>query len=140
MKIELRLSISRPSSGGINIRIEDPLSHIEFIDATISCEEFAEAITGLQSRPMSAEIRGIENIGKKKIREERRIVCPLDSYDRKILESWLRNNAHEDGWIVDSYLGSQQSASYIDNKRVLDYAVYKFINQDSGELFEFSKT
>lgn len=133
MKVALKLSISRASSGEINIGIEDALSSIEFIDAKISCEEFAKAITGLSSRPMEAEIIGFEYVGKLKIREERKIECDLKSYNRNELEVWLKNNAQENGWILDSYLGSQSSISYFGDKKILNYAVYKYVTPNKGD-------
>jgi len=133
MKAKLKLSISRPSSGGISIRIEDTASLIEFIDASISCEQFAEAITGLSSRPMDAEVRGLEYIGKTRIREPRKIICPIETYDRGILQSWLKENAKEEGWLIDSYLGSQSSVARDGDKTILNYCVHKYVNQDSGE-------
>jgi hypothetical protein len=131
MKIELRLSISRPSNGGISLRIEDKLSGIEFIDAAISLDEFAEAITGLSSRPMMAEVRGLNYIGKKKVRESRSIECPIKSYDRNILKQWLKENANEDGWIIDTYLGSQKLIVTEKDKTILNYAVYKYVEAEN---------
>jgi len=128
MKIELKLSISRPSNGGISIRIEDKLSGIEFLDASISLEEFSEAITGLASRPMQAEIRGLQYIGKKRIREDRKIKSGIDTYDTKILKKWLIDNAQEEGWILDLYLNSQSSVNRNDNGTFLNYSVYKYVD------------
>jgi hypothetical protein len=131
MKIELRLSISRPSNGGISLRIEDKLSGIKFIDAEISLEEFAEAITGLSSRPMMAEVRGLNYIGKKKVWESRSIECTINTYDRNILTQWLKENANEDGWITDTYLGSQSSIKTEKDKTILNYVVYKYVEAEN---------
>jgi len=132
MKLNLKLSISRPSDGGISIRIEDELSRIEFIDASISLEEFAEAITGLSSRPMTAEVRGLEFVGRKRATEARSIVCPLDTYDKKVLEQWLKDSAQEEGWMVNTYLGSQSSVRrWQDGQIVLNYSVTKYVDPEA---------
>ena len=135
MKLNLKLSINRPSNGGISIRIGDELSGIEFIDANISLEEFAEAVTGLACRPMTAEVRGLEFVGKKRVTENRSIVCPLDTYDKKVLEQWLVDNAQEEGWMVNTYLGRQSSVCRDeDGKIILNYSVTKYVDPEVEEI------
>ena len=128
MKLNMKLSISRPSSGGINIRIKDDLSHIEFVDASISLEEFAEAVTGLSSRNMVVEVRGLEFVGKKNVTEKRSVMCPIDTYDKNVLKAWLCDNVKEDGWVVNTYLGGQSSVGRNkEGELLLNYSVSKFI-------------
>lgn len=127
MKIKGSLSISYRQDT-IAIRIHDEVSHVEFVDAEISHEEFARALGALRHRPFTqCEVRGLANIGKKRVIEHRSIECPLDCYDRAALEGWLLENAQEAGWTVNAYLGSRGSVNRRDGKTLLKYSVTKFV-------------
>jgi len=131
MKIDGRLSIGFRSGECVNIRIEDKTSGVEFVDATISYEQFTAALSSLQSRPfLECEVRGLEWVGKKRITEKRRIECPLDTHDREKMREWLEVNGQEPGWITSTYLGSQSSVEYNhkNKKNFLNYTVTKFID------------
>lgn len=93
--------------------------------------DFAQALTGLSELDATATVRRLDVVGMKKVIEPRTIECPLKGYDRKELTSWLEENAKEDGWIIDTYLGSQGSVRYTDAGCVLNYRVFKYI--DAGE-------
>jgi hypothetical protein len=43
------------------------------------------------------------------------------------LEQWLQDNAQEEGWIIDHYLGSQSSIDHMDGKTFLNYSVHKYV-------------
>lgn len=134
-KIKAKLTVSRRSDGVISISIVDEKSRIEFFDATMTPEDFANAITGYSRQPMEAEVRGLEYVGKNVVRERRSVFCPLKTYSREVLSAWLRENAKEDGWIVDYYLGSQGSVVYNQSGEgcALCYSVLKYIDDDSAE-------
>lgn len=129
--IPVSLSISRPSYGDgrkkISIRIRDELSRIEFIDMEIDLEHFAEALTGLSSRPAEAVIRGVEYLGMTRVTEKRQIVCPLTSLRREKYVEWLEANAQEDGWLLNSSLGSQSSVKSMGSETLLNYSVTKYV-------------
>ena len=59
--------------------------------------------------------------------ESRRTLCPLKSYDKDELVAWLKENAQEEGWTLDYYLGSQSSIMRTDNGTYLNYHVYKVV-------------
>lgn len=134
MKIKASLSISRPQYGDgrklISITIVDENSRIEFIDAEISYENFTQAITGLGHQEMEIEVRGLDRVGKKVVCEDRIIECPLKTHDRNVYRAWLDDNAQEEGWLLNSYLGSQNSISYKDGKTILRYRVTKYVDQE----------
>lgn len=132
MKIQATLSLSFPSQGGVSIRLRDNASRIEFVDAEISHEEFSRALSSLQERPLiECEVRGLQYVGKKSITERRSIECPLKSYDRDVLSTWLKENAQEGGWLVSTYLGSQSSINHKDGKTILNYSVTKYVEEQS---------
>lgn len=129
MKIKGTLSISYRQDA-IGIRIHDEASRIEFVDAEISHEEFARALGSLQHRPfIGCEVRGLSNVGKRRITERRSIECPLKNYERTVLEGWLLENAQESGWIVNAYLGAQGSIDRSNGKVHLNYSVTKFVEE-----------
>ena len=130
MEIKARLSISRDSSGVIHIRIRDEASRNEFVDLKISAESFGLTVTGLSETECEATISKIETVGMKKIQERRTVACPIDSYDRAMLERWLKENCQEPGWSVVTYLGSQGSVVRDQSgKLFLNYSVVRYVEQ-----------
>lgn len=89
------------------------------------------AITGLYSSDITAEVSGLDRVGKLKVRHPRRTEFTGDrkiAYDKDGLSNWLKENHQEDGWILDTYLGSQRSRENVGDKIFLNYAVYKFVD------------
>lgn len=124
--MDMTLCISRRSDDKIVISIEDEASRTEFVEVKLSPHDFAMAVTGLSFVKVTGSVRGLENVGKKKVTEKRSVVCPLDSYDKKDLSAWLEQNCSEQGWLLNTYLGSQGSVEYVDGGRKLNYSVYKY--------------
>lgn len=132
MKIKAKITISRNSNNVISIRLVDEASSIEFFDGELSLADFASTVTGLSYVEMDAEVRGLGNVGKLKVRETRSIVCPLSSYSRDDLRKWLTANGQEEGWILNDHLNSQNSVSTNkEGKTVLNYSVYKFVEKEA---------
>lgn len=125
--MDMKLCISRRSSDKIVISITDEASRSEFVEVELSPHDFAMAVTGLSFVKATGSVRGLENVGKKKVIEKRSVVCPLNSYDRKNLSAWLEQNCSEQGWLLDTYLGSQGSIENVDGGRKLNYSVYKYV-------------
>lgn len=69
------LTISHPSGGGsdyIEIRVEDAKSGITFLELQVSLEAFTHAITGRASQDCTLELRGLDNLGKRReVKHER---------------------------------------------------------------------
>ena len=126
MLINGSLGISRRSDDKICIEISDEASGITFVVAEIEPYDFAQLITGLHGVKAQCRVRGLDVVGKTKVRESRRVICPINSYDRKFLESWLNDNCQEEGWKLDSYLGSQNSTFSATEGIGLNYAVYRY--------------
>lgn len=128
-----QLSISRVTStqedAFIYISIEDAVSHIEFLTIKMSIEEYGNAISGLAVRPIEFEVHGLEYVGMKCVTEKRSIRCPFKTHRREDYRKWLEENAQEDGWVVSTYLGSQNSVVRDANGTTLNYTVTKFVRE-----------
>jgi hypothetical protein len=122
------LAITRSSDGNIYLRIEDSNSHAKFVELKLTLEQFAEAVTGLHTSDVEMTVTHLDRVGKSRVREHRSVVCPLDSWKRELLQQWLITNCQEEGWILDSYLGSQTSTKSVDGGTLLNYAVFKFVD------------
>lgn len=75
MHLPGKLTISHPSGGGgdyIEIRVEDATSGTPFLALQVSLEAFANAITGRASQDCTLELRGLDNLGKRReVKHER---------------------------------------------------------------------
>lgn len=130
-----KLTISRPSYGDnrekINIVVMDQASRLKFLSIEIDYADFTKCITGLSEVSCDLTVNELENVGKKKITENRSVICPIRSYEKGILRDWLINNKQEDGYILDPYLGSQSSIQMCNEGTVLNYRVIKYVEVDN---------
>ena len=131
--LKAKVSISRNSKDIISIRFTDCASGITFAEAEMSLNNFASAITGLSRQDANLKINDLNFVGKKYVTEPRRISCPLKTYNRETLEKWLEENAQEEGWLVKTYLGSQDSISYIGDTTYLNYRVVKYVDMEADD-------
>lgn len=122
------VGITRSNHGFYYIRLRDDASCVNFVEVKMTAEQFAEAVTGLHISDVEMEVRGLENVGKKRVRETRIVVCPHKTYSKEPLQTWLINNCQEEGWTLDLYLGSQSSVKSVDGGTQLKYAVYKYVD------------
>lgn len=133
-KLEGKITISRPQYGDgrelITLRFTDDLSRGRFLEVQVSPGDFAMAVTGASEMPCLLLVESLETVGLKKITENRSCVCPLRGYDKAELELWLIQNAKEEGWAINPYLGSKSSCTTSpDGETVLHYSVYKYVEQ-----------
>ena len=128
--MKAQVTISRASDNRIYIKIEDCASHIQFVEASMTLEDFGSAITGVGMQDADLEVRGLANVGKFRVTEKRSKECPIKTYDKDVLIAWLKANAQEEGWILDTYLGSQGSVNLVGDKTILNYSVTKFVAQE----------
>ena len=132
-KLPMALSISRPQrSDGkrcINIEVMDEASRLRFLEIEIPLADMMAALTGLSHCSCVGDVRGLQWVGMHKVTESRSVICPLNSYKREELREWLECNCQEEGWILNTYLGSQESISTNPegNGQVLRYSVTKYI-------------
>jgi len=129
--VECRISISRCSDGTIRISIEDKASNIQFFDGEMTPEAFGDAITGLSLQTVKAEVCSTENVGKKYVREARKVVLPvgLYQYDKEPVGPWIQESCKEEGWSINTYLGSRNSFSYDQATKLYTahYSVFKYV-------------
>lgn len=129
MKFKGNMTISRDSGDNINISFRDDASLIEFLDVRMSLEDYALMITGVARVGVEGEVRGLQNVCKTKVTAHRRVECP-GGLTRDQYKEWLIENCQEEGWILNTYLGSQGSVSYGSGKTFLNYSVYKFVEEE----------
>lgn len=134
INVDLGISRTQSSKGPdrITITLTDEASGTRFVEVTMTMEQFAQAITTLRVY-VPAEVRGLENVGKRKVTEWRTIELPSRFFysDMNAVLEWLSEHGKEPGWIVDPYLGSQRSVSRVDGKAILNYSVYKYVEQQA---------
>lgn len=126
-----KITISRASDDRVYIRIEDSTSGVEFVEVSMSLAAFGSAVTGHGCQDVLLKVRGLGFVGKTRVTEKRSIDCPLRSYDRGELTNWLKENAQEEGWLLDTYLGSQSSIGYHNGKTRLNYSVTKYVEAEA---------
>lgn len=128
--LNLNLTITRLSTGKIRLEIEDSVSYITFLKMELSPEDFMNCLTGLAYQPGIGEVYGTEFLGKTKQIEERTIESPLKNKvfsSSEELSIWLKNNYKEEGWFIDTYLGSKHSIEYKEGKQFLNFKVFRYI-------------
>lgn len=130
--IKGKISITRPSYGDerekISIQIKDDLSKIQFLTVEIDYADFAQCITGLSFINCDLYIHRMGLVGKNKIVESRTCESP-GNMSKDELEKWLKENKQEEGWILNSYLGSKGSCYFYNGKQYLRYSVCKYIDE-----------
>jgi hypothetical protein len=125
MKFEL--FISRNSRGKVGIEVKDVLSRTTFLELELTLEQFASVVTGMYISDVGGTVEGLQNVGKKRVREDRSVTLDFSVYEREYLVKYLLENCQEDGWTIDTYLGSKDSIKHKDNKTILSYSVYKYV-------------
>lgn len=128
MKLLGEICITRSNNGAYYIRIEDSASSRQFVELTLTAKQFAEAVTGLYTSDVEMEVQHLDKVGKQRIRQERQVLCPLEDYKTEVLSQWLIDHCQEEGWTLDTYLGSQKSVKSVDGGKLLNYAVIKYVD------------
>lgn len=138
LKQPVEVRIGRVSSGSVDdgyiaLEITDPISGIQFLTVNIPFARFGSMVVNGPSSHCEAELRGLEYIGMKRVMERRQIIAPdvpSDVYPKsRFYSKWLEENAQEEGWLVNTYLGSQGSiqTDYRTGVTTLHYGVTKFV-------------
>lgn len=131
MKTPISVTISKNNRDQVTVYLKDRNSNIRFAEVKLTLEDYARVITGLSEVIGEGEVRGLENIGKLYVHQPRTAHCPHENYTHEQYEQWLQDNCREEGWIVNSYLGSQTSISRSQDPEhrgsTLRYFVYKYV-------------
>lgn len=130
MKINAQMTISCRSDNMVCVTVKCTDSHMKFLELEFTPADFGMMITGLSHvSATAAEVRGLENVGKERITERRSVVCPLECYDRNELRKWLTQNCEEEGYTLNTYLGSQNSVVREPKGQRLNYSVSRFVDR-----------
>jgi hypothetical protein len=117
----------------IRISFRDEISRTVFAEATLSPGDFAKAITGLSEVDADISVYRLETIGKKKVVEQREVVCPFYTKNDDEYKEWLIANAQEEGCTLDIDLRMGDSVTLLYNKvedkhqALLRYKVIKYV-------------
>lgn len=109
------ITVSRVMSGRgdyISISIRDENSRSRFVEAKLDYETFGKLMSGLAEIKCNFEVRGLENVGKVRVRKERTLTIRGTIYDKDKCLAAIRLHEKamiEDGWHVSEYLGSRDS-------------------------------
>lgn len=135
VKVNGRINITRPSTPDcrdvIKISVIDDDARITVFEGEMTAENFALCITGLSDQ----QIRGFSStaiyaLGKERVYEKRQVVLPkeIDYRDRS---KWVEENCQEEGWFVDSHLGSRGSISHDPNTgtHTANYRVFRYVEK-----------
>jgi len=130
MNIPVKICITQTSSDVIKIELHDPAARIRFAEIEMTPHDFAMAITGLGYISSTATLDGLDKVGKIRVSEKRSKVCrdPECKYSREKCEAWLIEHAQEEGWEIQTYLGSKDSRVSTDDGAgvVLNYSVFRW--------------
>lgn len=121
------VTISKTNHDTIIIQLRDQASRINFAQVSLTLTDYAHLITGLAEVEGDGKYRLLEHVGKTKIIEKRCVSLYVKFSNRGEAEQWLIDNAQEEGWHLDSYLGAQGSINCeSNNTTTLRYSVYKY--------------
>lgn len=116
-KITITRQSSNKGDGVISISIRDELSRIEFVEAKISFNDFAEAITGLSFVDCEIMVNDFEKVGMQFQRKTLEFELPETTYsNRKDIAYKEALKLCDDGWVPSSYFSSQNSFFRKDGK------------------------
>lgn len=131
------LQITRCNRNKIHIEVQcsDSLAH--FLAIELTTDQFAMLITGCHQSDIKMQVRGLDKVGKKRVREIRQVVCDnvdygINSYDTDALERWIQYHCREDGWTINSSLRSQKSIKQVDGGVELNYSVCKWVDREES--------
>lgn len=118
-----RLSISRDSKDVIRIRVRDNVSRREFVELSLTPEQFAMVMTGLTETPCKMEVKNLDKVGLKKESFSEVVHVPdgvegLGNYCHEALENYLLNTYNtEEGWSMKFDSSNRQNVRYVEGGR-----------------------
>lgn len=103
------VSIGRLSNNTIRLSIQDDLSRTEFVELTLSFEEFAKCVTGCYVN-CEMEVYKLERVGKKQ--EMDTFTFKISKQDKEAART-LALALCPEGWTPDLGFNSQDSFKYV---------------------------
>lgn len=128
-----QMQITRCNHNKIHIEVQCSESLAHFLAIELTTDQFAMLVTGCHQSDIKMEVRGLDKVGKRRIREDRQVVCDhvdygINSYDSDALERWIEYHCREHGWTINSSLRSQKSIILVDGGVQLNYSVCKWVD------------
>jgi hypothetical protein len=128
--INATISLGRVTSGRgdyISLSLKDEESRVTFATVKMDAETLGKVITGLSEQKVTIEVKGLDRVGKARVVEDRTLSVPGHIYSKESLEKLVKSTCQEDGWVLDTYLGSKDSVQYLrDDTTLVRYKVYRF--------------
>lgn len=105
MKLQGKITISRYTGGkkgtGITIKVEDELSHCEFVSIELTAEVLGNALTGLGWQPCEFDLHA-ERVGKRLEHKTEVLPIRINAYNnREKLAKEALKPYEKDGWVGD---------------------------------------
>jgi len=132
MKGKISISVTHCGSGEkyISIELIDEASGIHFVDAKMSFEDFAKAITGQAHMKMHFKARGLDRVGKVMEHKPFEFVIPkCDYHDRLHIAEKIAVRICPEGWVPDKYFGSKDSFFEKDGKQYARTTIRRWVSQ-----------
>ncbi len=133
--MKAKVTISRNSRDIVRILIKDTLSKVKVCEVSLSLEDYAQIITGLSEVEGDVEYGNLLAVGKQKVVESRQAFCPAKerySLPAEEAKAYLLEHCQEEGWTIDTYLGSKNSVTATCTSNglsgyTINYKVYKYV-------------
>lgn len=135
------ITISRVMSGRgdyISISIRDENSRNRFVEAKLDYATFGKLMSGLAEIECDFEVRGLENVGKVRIRKDRTLTLDKTVYDKDVCLAAIREHEKdmiEAGWHLSEYLGSRDSMTNYDGRTKLKYEIFKYVEEKDVDSY-----
>lgn len=139
-KLEGKLTISKTNGYNgqwIEISIRDENSGITFVEATLSLEDFAKAVTGQGALPTSFEVRNLRNVGLMCLTKPLVFELKGKTNEYKAQAEARCDKEADPGWIADGYYRSQTSIQHRDGKTYAHGFQRRFVEPNSDEHLEW---
>ena len=124
----ITISCRRGEEDYMSITLVDGASRISFLDIKMTLEEFAKAVTGQGFIPFNGTARNFGNLGKQKITEDFEFKMPSNDFiNRKESAAVEAKRVCPEGWLIDTYFGSQSSFVEKGGDCWASTSIYKFV-------------
>jgi hypothetical protein len=133
-EINAQISIISSYDDSINIIVEDKDAGVRFLDMTLTRAEFVNAAMNRQAcvNVSKTEVFALDKIGKKKEYKEFEfeipITTPCDEKQKEITIGVL-NSVCPEGWVPDTYFGSQDSFFSKDGKKYARTMIRRWVDK-----------
>ncbi len=127
MKIEGNLTIL-VSSERIEISVRDRNAGVKFLSTVINPETFCSMLGRLAEVPVELEVKGLQKVGKTMEIDTLEFCMPSHSYEeQKTVATTEAIKACPDGWIPDTYFGSQDSFFRVGEKEMARCIIKRWV-------------